>query len=66
MDLLDKKSLKTTRGLSYAYYVLKDHPTSSALPTILFLRGFPDSSSLWFGIIERIAHLQYPIMAIEY
>lgn len=44
MDTLSKKSLQTSRGFTYTYYVSK---ALAQKPTVLLLHGWPDSAKLW-------------------
>lgn len=44
MDTLTKKTLKTSRGYNYTYYV---SPASQGKPTLLLLHGFPDHAEMW-------------------
>lgn len=49
MDTLTKKTLLTTRGYTYTYYVAAPaHPTK---PTLLLQHGFPDSAAEWADLI---------------
>ena len=50
MDTLTKKTLQTSRGFTYTYYV------SSALPgkpTLFLLHGWPDSAALWEDLATK-------------
>ncbi|KAI1453928.1 alpha/beta-hydrolase [Annulohypoxylon moriforme] len=51
MDSLQHKTLQTSRGFTYSYYV-----SNPANPkhTILFQHGFPDHAHLWDGIASRL------------
>jgi len=50
MDTLSKKTIHTTRGFKYTYYV---SPASSGKPTILLLHGWPDHAALWEDLVTR-------------
>ena len=55
MDLLTPKTLKTSRGYTYAYNV----SLSKTTPNLLFLHGFPDSNALWATQIPHFLSLGY-------
>lgn len=44
MNKLSRKSIQTTRGLSYVYFV---SPASPGKPTIFLLHGWPNDATLW-------------------
>ncbi|WYZ35509.1 hypothetical protein EsH8_X_000156 [Colletotrichum jinshuiense] len=51
MDLskLAKKTLKVSRGFNYTYYA---SPAQEKKPTITLFHGWPDTASLWAGLIN--------------
>ncbi|KAI0886925.1 alpha/beta-hydrolase [Annulohypoxylon maeteangense] len=51
MDSLQHKTLKTSRGFTYSYYV--SNPTNSK-QTLLLQHGFPDDAHLWDGIVRKL------------
>ncbi|KAI1412960.1 alpha/beta-hydrolase [Hypoxylon sp. FL1857] len=51
MDSLQHKTLKTSRGFTYSYYV--SNP-AGAKQTLLFQHGFPDDARLWDGIVRKL------------
>lgn len=63
MDILERKSLRVSRGFEYRYY---RHASKGELPTVLLLHGFPDTAALWSDLISRhlIPH-GYGIVAID-
>lgn len=50
MDSLTKKTLKTSRGFNYTYYV---SPAASGKPTLLLLHGFPDHAEMWVDLATK-------------
>lgn len=50
MDTLTKKTHKTSRGLSYTYYVSAASPNK---PTLLLLHGFPDHAEMWENLATK-------------
>lgn len=44
MDTLTKKTIETSRGFTYTYYV---SPAALGKPTIFLLHGWPDRAALW-------------------
>jgi len=53
MDTLTKKTIQTSRGFKYTYYV---SPASPGKPTIFLLHGWPDSAALWEDLATK--HLE--------
>ncbi|OTB02000.1 hypothetical protein M426DRAFT_323078 [Hypoxylon sp. CI-4A] len=51
MDFLQHKTLQTSRGFTYSYYI--SNPASSK-PTLLFHHGFPDDALIWKGVAQRL------------
>ncbi|KAI0047474.1 alpha/beta-hydrolase [Auriscalpium vulgare] len=60
MDASSYKKLNTTRGYTYNYYSV---PAADSKPTLLFLHGFPSSSTDWRRIIEYFQPKGYGIIA---
>ncbi|KAK7744765.1 hypothetical protein SLS62_010068 [Diatrype stigma] len=52
MDTLEHKTVTTSRGFTYSYYI--SQPTSSK-PPLLLQHGFPDDARIWDGIVARLA-----------
>jgi len=50
MDTLTKKTIQTSRGFTYTYYVSK---ASKGKPTIFLLHGWPDSAALWEDLATK-------------
>ena len=50
MDNLQKKTLKTTRGYTYTYYVAA---ASSGKPTLLLLHGMPDNHTTFTNLATQ-------------
>ncbi|KAE9372744.1 alpha/beta-hydrolase [Stipitochalara longipes BDJ] len=50
MDILTKKTVQTSRGFTYTYYV---SPASSGKPTVFLLHGWPDSAALWEDLATK-------------
>jgi pimeloyl-ACP methyl ester carboxylesterase len=50
METLTKKSVKTSRGYTYTYYV---SPASSGKPTLLLIHGFPDTAEPWEDLATK-------------
>lgn len=50
MDTLTKKTLTTTRGYTYTYYV---SPAKEGKPTVLLQHGFPDDAAEWENVITK-------------
>jgi len=44
MDAFQKKTLKTSRGYTYTYYVANG---DKSLPTLIFHHGWPDHAAMW-------------------
>ncbi|KAH8671608.1 Alpha/Beta hydrolase protein [Xylariales sp. PMI_506] len=59
-NLLQQKELKTSRSLTYTYYVTKhDENKSSQSPeiTLLLLHGWPATSELWLPVLPFLSQL---------
>lgn len=61
MDKLQKRSIISSRGFTYTYYVSDPAQTSKDTPTLFLIHGFPDDAHLWEGIISRLP--QYRVIA---
>ncbi|KAL1796696.1 hypothetical protein ACET3X_005236 [Alternaria dauci] len=59
MDAFTKKTLRTSRGITYTYYT---SPGSASLPTLLFLHGFPDHAAMWADVATPLRSLNHPII----
>ncbi|EUC47998.1 hypothetical protein COCMIDRAFT_3129 [Bipolaris oryzae ATCC 44560] len=59
MDGFDKKTLKTSRGLTYTYYTSAGN---TSLPTLLFQHGFPDHAAMWQQVASGVKSLNHPII----
>ncbi|KAI1204943.1 alpha/beta-hydrolase [Annulohypoxylon truncatum] len=51
MESFQRKTITTTRGFTYSYYVSTGNTTR---PTLLLLHGFPDDAHLWDGIAKQL------------
>lgn len=61
MESLQKKSITTSRGFVFTYYVSAPNSTR---PTLLLQHGFPDEAHLWAGVVSKLTgyHLIVPDM----
>ena len=59
MDVFEKKTLKTSRGYTYTYYV---SPGSNDLPTLLFQHGWPDHAAMWKDVAGPLRSTNHPII----
>ena len=59
MDAFQSKSINTTRGLAYHYYVA---PPQGAKPTLLFCHGFPSKADDWTRITPYLQDQGYGIL----
>lgn len=57
MDQLTKKTFKTSRDLTYTYYIKRTVDTA-----LLLQHGFPDQHTLWTKIIPYLQYLSYSIV----
>ena len=67
MDNFKHKSLITSPySLTYSYYLSPDFTShansSSTLPILLLLHGFPDDAHMWEGAIPHLSSLGYPMV----
>jgi pimeloyl-ACP methyl ester carboxylesterase len=60
MDAFTKKTVTTSRGMTYTYYV---QPSVQQRPALLLQHGWPDDHELWNNTIPYLADLGYPIIA---
>jgi soluble epoxide hydrolase / lipid-phosphate phosphatase len=51
MDSLEKKTLTTSRGFTFTYYI---SPPANAQLTLILLHGFPDEAVLWNGVVSKL------------
>ena len=59
MDSFTKKTIKTSRGLTYTYWV---RPSNEKKPALLLQHGFPDDHELWTNIVPYLITLGFPII----
>jgi pimeloyl-ACP methyl ester carboxylesterase len=59
MEAFTKKTLKTSRGITYTYYT---SPGSASLPTLLFQHGYPDHAAMWAQVATPLRSLNHPII----
>jgi soluble epoxide hydrolase/lipid-phosphate phosphatase len=59
MDAFERKTLKTSRGYTYTYYV---SPGDKALPTLLFQHGWPDHAAMWKNVAGPLRSTNHPII----
>jgi soluble epoxide hydrolase / lipid-phosphate phosphatase len=63
MDSLSKKTLQTSRHLTYTYYVSR---AKGDLPTLLLIHGWPDNHELWSDLItNHLLPAGYGVVAID-
>lgn len=51
MDSLQHKTIKTSRGFTYSYYISE---STSSKPTLLLQHGFPDDARMWDAIAAKL------------
>lgn len=62
MDKLEKKSYKTSRNLTYTYYVTPESTRGSgSKPAIALFHGWPDDAYLWQAVVPYLQKLDYPL-----
>ncbi|KAI1847506.1 hypothetical protein JX265_000756 [Neoarthrinium moseri] len=61
MDALQKKSIQSSRGFTYTYYVSNPVGATPNTPPLLLQHGFPDDAHTWQYIIAKLP--QYRIIA---
>lgn len=59
MDDFTKKTITTSRGMTYTYWV---YPSKDNKPALLLQHGFPDDHELWAKTVEYLKPLGYPII----
>ncbi|UPX21325.1 uncharacterized protein EKO05_0011513 [Ascochyta rabiei] len=59
MDAFQKKTLKTSRGYTYAYYVADGN---KSLPTLLFHHGWPDHAAMWKDVATGLRSTNHPMI----
>ncbi|CAJ2507220.1 Uu.00g084060.m01.CDS01 [Anthostomella pinea] len=47
MEALSKKSIRSSRGFTYTYYVSDPDTIAKNAPTLLLQHGFPDDAHIW-------------------
>ncbi|KAH0831653.1 hypothetical protein AYO21_01852 [Fonsecaea monophora] len=63
MDLLEKKTLKVTRGFTYTYYT---SPAKDGRPTLLLIHGFPDAPDTYEEAIrDYLLPNGYGVIAVD-
>ncbi|KAF2993526.1 hypothetical protein E8E13_002033 [Curvularia kusanoi] len=59
MDAFQKKTLKTSRGYTYTYYVADG---DKSLPTIIFQHGWPDHAAMWKEVATGLRSTNHPMI----
>lgn len=59
MDAFTKKTLRTSRGITYTYYTCSGN---TSLPTLLFQHGFPDHAAMWADVASSLRPLNHPVI----
>lgn len=59
MDAFEKKTLKTSRGYTYTYYVANG---DKSLPTLIFHHGWPDHAAMWKDIATGLRSTNHPMI----
>ncbi|OWY47610.1 hypothetical protein AA0114_g11174 [Alternaria tenuissima] len=59
MEAFQKKSLKTSRGYTYTYYVADG---DESLPTLIFHHGWPDHAAMWKDVATGLRSTQHPMI----
>lgn len=59
MDNFEKKTLKTSRGLTYTYYTADG---DKSRPALFFQHGWPDHAAMWQKIAEPLRSFNHPII----
>ncbi|KAF8912984.1 Alpha/Beta hydrolase protein [Gymnopilus junonius] len=70
MEAVNYKTLTTSRGFTYSYFLGKPSeetiaeldPADPPLPALLFLHGFPTSSRLWRHQVEFFVHRGFVVI----
>ncbi|KAJ4986706.1 putative epoxide hydrolase [Stagonosporopsis vannaccii] len=59
MDAFQKKTLKTSRGYTYTYYVADG---DKSLPTLIFQHGWPDHAAMWKDVATGLRSTNHPMI----
>ena len=59
MDAFQKKTLKTSRGYTYTYYVADG---DKSLPTLVFHHGWPDHAAMWKDVATGLRSTKHPMI----
>jgi soluble epoxide hydrolase/lipid-phosphate phosphatase len=59
MDAFEKKSLKTSRGYTYTYYIADG---DKSLPALFFQHGWPDHAAMWKDVALPLRSTKHPII----
>lgn len=59
MDRFEKKTLKTSRGYTYTYYVADG---DKSLPTLVFHHGWPDHAAMWKDVATGLRSTNHPMI----
>ena len=59
MDRYQKKTLKTSRGYTYTYYVAQGDRN---LPPLFFQHGWPDHAAMWEKVATPLRSSNHPII----
>ncbi|KAH6652832.1 epoxide hydrolase [Truncatella angustata] len=54
MDALQKKSIISSRGFTYTYYVSNPAEATKTTPPLFLQHGFPDDSHLWQDVVAKL------------
>lgn len=57
MDRFERKTLQTKRSFTYTYYVSPHGESSTSIPTLFFVHGWPDSAHLWKDVVAQLTDL---------
>ena len=57
MDGLVEKTIKTSRGLTYRYYITPASEASSQQAPVMLHHGFPDTAVLWSRMIPTLSQM---------
>lgn len=59
MDAFERKTLKTSRGYTYTYYVVSG---DKSLPTLIFHHGWPDHAAMWKDVATGLRSTNHPMI----
>lgn len=63
MEGYNQKTLKTSRGYTYTYYVSdSSHKIDPSLPPLLFSHGWPDDARMWKSIADKLRKLPFKLI----